>query len=321
MWTFALLVVLVLTTVPVAHAEYVYTYTGNPFTTWTGDHCLGTCALQLSFVFANPLPANLDHFIRPIEISSHWSDGLTTYDHIFGQAGFGHGELYLYATDAASLPIQWEFWDEGWKNSDGSDTHGFTTKNVGNSVGDFANRFWPDPAYSASNLDAAGTWHLATVPEPRVARAIQFRGFGLGLQAKLAAQLQHVTAIGATRILRVLHVPVRRDGLDLVLSSLTVRVIEPCAGVSTLWLMLGVAGLILAVQRDKNGILVVLLLVAAIGVALQANALRVAGIAIALEYLGTGLSLGAKEWIGTSTTALAIAQLAVLGRLAASSVE
>jgi hypothetical protein len=83
-------------------------------------------------------------------------------------------------------------------------------------------------------------------------------------------------------------------------------------------LMLLVAGLIAAVMRkDKFAMYGVLgLSTAAALLALEANALHVAGIAFGFEHLGA-VSPEAKDWVHLGTLGLAIAQLAGLGRLIA----
>ena len=54
---------------------------------------------------------------------------------------------------------------------------------------------------------------------------------------------------------------------------------------------------------------------AAILLALEANALRVAGVALGLEYTAGSLLRTRKDWIQISTTTLAIIQLIALVRL------
>ena len=81
-------------------------------------------------------------------------------------------------------------------------------------------------------------------------------------------------------------------------------------------LMRLVAGLIAAVMPARLLPWAFGLVVAAALLTLEANAFRVAGIAIGLQHLGT-VSPEAKDWVHVGTLGLAIAQLAGLGRLIA----
>ncbi|OLD38016.1 MAG: hypothetical protein AUI57_08605 [Candidatus Rokubacteria bacterium 13_1_40CM_2_68_8] len=80
--------------------------------------------------------------------------------------------------------------------------------------------------------------------------------------------------------------------------------------------MLVVAGLITAVMPARRLPWAFGLVVAAALLALETNALRVAGIAIGFEHLGA-ISPEAKDWVHLGTLGLAIVQLAGLGRLIA----
>ena len=148
-----------------------------------------------------------------------------------------------------------------------------------------------------------------SVPELAILPRLLPRGFGLGLEAKVTRALQHATAWGAAHLLGV-----PRDGVTLVLRRVRVEVAEACSGLQTLIVMLAAAALIAAVLPARRLPWELVLVVAAIILALEANALRVAGISIGLEYLGS-LSPAAKDWIGVGTTGLALVQMAVLGRL------
>jgi len=59
------------------------------------------------------------------------------------------------------------------------------------------------------------------------------------------------------------------------------------------------------------------LFVTAVALALEANAIRVAGIAIGLEQTAGAMAREWKDWIQIGTTGAALAQLAGLGRLLA----
>jgi exosortase/archaeosortase family protein len=137
------------------------------------------------------------------------------------------------------------------------------------------------------------------------------RLFGWGVEARLSAPLQRVTTWLAATILRAPH-----DATRIYLSTVTVEVAAVCAGLQTMMLMLLVAGLIAAVMPARRLPWAFGLVAAAALLALEANAFRVAGIAIGFQHLGA-VSPEAKDWVHVGTLGLAIAQLAGLGRLIA----
>jgi len=90
--------------------------------------------------------------------------------------------------------------------------------------------------------------------------------------------------------------------------------VEACSGLQTLVLLFAASALIAAVLPARRLPWALALFVSAVVLALEANALRVAGIALGVEYAGP-LSLATKDWIGVGTIGLALVQIAVLGRL------
>ena len=151
-----------------AHAVTMYEYTGNPFTSWTGDSCLGDCRLTAVFTVETPLAANI---ARPaIGVSVYGgvqfvSDGFTTLSQM-------RGEAYIYSTDAYGLPLEWDVWQEFEPEiSYELGTFRCLTGERCPRAADFVRiidrqETGVGSPYSASNEGAPGTWRIVTVPEP-----------------------------------------------------------------------------------------------------------------------------------------------------------
>jgi hypothetical protein len=173
------LVVLSLIVVP-ARAATMYDYTGNQFTSWTGDTCLGDCDIAISFVLATTLPANstftgVNSFFNAFGSSQFMiTDGQRVFRE--GEGGVVHvdDQYRIFATDGAGLPSRWVISFEVFR-SDGS-TDNFTSTNCpggcefGSGVSDFTSHLCCgltlSTVYSASNENNVGTWHAIAVPEP-----------------------------------------------------------------------------------------------------------------------------------------------------------
>ncbi len=153
---------------------------------------------------------------------------------------------------------------------------------------------------------------FVSVPErailPRLPKVLP-RLFNLGIEARVTRSLQRATTLIAATVLWAPY-----NEIEIYLPRVTVAVMGPCSGYHTVLLMLGVAGLLVAVHREKRVLLATVLGVAAIAVGLEANALRVAGTAVVLNHLGWITDEG-KTWLQFATSGLAMAQLAGLGRL------
>lgn len=149
-----------------ADTVYEYEYTGNPFTTWTGDTCLGDCAITAAFTLPTPLAANMppSTVVGVFPLVQFVSDGYTTLR-------LRRGEAYIYSTDAQGLPLEWNVWQEyepgiSYELStircsvDAAECNTDFVK-----IGD-NRRGTAGLIYFASNQGAPGTWRLVTVPEP-----------------------------------------------------------------------------------------------------------------------------------------------------------
>jgi exosortase/archaeosortase family protein len=162
------------------------------------------------------------------------------------------------------------------------------------------------------SLSDPSTVRFVSVPErailPRLPKVLP-RLFNLGIEARVTRSLQRATTLIAATVLWAPY-----NGIEIYLPRVTVAVMGPCSGYHTVLLMLGVAGLLVAVHREKRVLLATVLGVTAIAVGLEANALRVAGTAVVLNHLGWITDEG-KTWLQFATSGLAMAQLAGLGRL------
>ncbi|HYS17928.1 MAG TPA: archaeosortase/exosortase family protein [Candidatus Binatia bacterium] len=305
---------LILLTVGPAHADVMYSYVGDTFKSVSGAY---TTAMRIEgyFVVPNLLTFESGSGQRSDILTYSFSDGRQTLT----QAN--SASLFILGWDSDHVPGQFTEWGirltsavgtistDGshytWSSPEGGDHAAF-----GSDTADLGFGYVLPPSVKG----ASGVWSFETVsvPElatlPRLPRVLKF-GLGLGLEARITTTLQRATAWLAAAILRA-----PRDGVTIRMPRVSVEVAEACSGLQTLGLLLSVGALIGAVLPARRLPWALALVVAAVVLALEANALRVAGIAIGLEYVGP-LSLATKDWIGAGTTGLALVQMAVLGRL------
>jgi len=158
----------------------------------------------------------------------------------------------------------------------------------------------------------AGSQSIISTPERAILPRLvpKFIKLGLGLEKGFIRTLQRTTTRLAAAILRAPH-----GDTEIFLPSVTVRVIESCAGIHTLGLLLIAAGLLVAVIGPARHPLVGLVIIVAAGlIAIEANALRVAATAVGFQLVGV-MTNTAKDWIGLGTTSLALVQLVGLARI------
>src|SRR2546426_11859919 len=134
---------------------------------------------------------------------------------------------------------------------------------------------------------------------------------GAGIEAAVTARLQRATAWAATALLRAIRIPSTHDGVYIDLTKVRV---EACSGLQTLVLLFAASALIAAVLPARRLPWALALFVSAEVLALEANALRVGGVAIGGEYAGP-LSLAPQEWVGGGATRVAPVRMAGLGRV------
>jgi exosortase len=109
--------------------------------------------------------------------------------------------------------------------------------------------------------------------------------------------LQLLASKTAESALTAFHVPVLRDGNVLVLPNGVLQVAEACSGIRSLFALLTLA-LIAARSLDRRTGARIAIVVAAVPIAVAANATRVTATALAAYWLGTGLATGPLHELG-----------------------
>jgi len=311
MRTLALLALIFLTGVP-AHAETTYTYLGPLFT--SGPRA-GDGFISGYFTVLNPLAFQPGTALPAVTGILDWrfGDGVATITPATGTLSMSvavspPGSPTGY-TGSFSVFSNWLFFART------DDCCARILSDLDVTMQDFGTGGRVE--YSSTvPRDRDPMWSVSTVsvPErailPRLPKLLP-RLFGWGVEAKITHGLQRATTWLAAAILRAPY-----DGTKIYLPSVIVEVIEDCSGRQTLGLMLLVAGLVAAVMPRRRWPWALGLFIAAAVLALEANALRVAGIALGLEHLGA-MSRTAKDWIQVGTTGLALGQLVGIGRLIA----
>jgi len=322
----------------------MYSYAGDFFRgPMTGgytnqDHVTGSFVVASAFT-ENPAGGGTTSDRSDLILSYRFTDGMQTLTEANSTARIG---MYVALPDsplaAPGTPMQWvvllqtatdaisSYGIKGGVYGEGSDQGCLGCIGIGpvtgnGSVGIGSGGLYPRPEFGGNGGGAIGTWTVQTVAVPELAilprawlRGLKF-GPGLGIDAAITSRFQNATAKVAAIMLGIIRVPARRDGIFIDLPRVRVEVAEACSGVQTLVLMLAAAALIATVLPTRRLPWALALFVLAIILALEANALRVAGIAIGLEHLGA-MSRGAKDWIQIGTTGIALAQLVGIGRLA-----
>ncbi|TME90443.1 MAG: exosortase/archaeosortase family protein [Chloroflexi bacterium] len=130
--------------------------------------------------------------------------------------------------------------------------------------------------------------------------------------AAVTLKIQVFAAAFAAAAARLLDVPVYQTGVTIELSSLTLQVAEACNGLR----FLITAAFAQATQRGVPRKLV--LVASAIPIAIFANAMRVAAIAVGVHYIGPEAASGTiHNWIGKGVWGLTLIPLILLGLLLA----
>jgi PEP-CTERM motif-containing protein len=179
----ALVVLSLALTIAPAHADTVYEYTGNAFTSWMGDTCAGNCAMSMSFTLSTALAPNLDLRSAPLMANSAFSWTTTQFVAGDGARTFSYTDtahlddrFRIFATDSAGLPSLWVISMEVWRPDATIDN--FTSMYCptcpmsSGSSSDLTLHRGADPRgggpieYKASNNGAPGSWRIVTVPEP-----------------------------------------------------------------------------------------------------------------------------------------------------------
>jgi exosortase len=130
--------------------------------------------------------------------------------------------------------------------------------------------------------------------------------------AAVTRELQVFAAGFAAGVLRLVGIPVYHTGVDIELATMKLEVAEVCNGLRFLLAILvltaAFAQVLLPSWRRK-----VMLVVAAIPIAILANAVRVAVIAVGVHYVGPEAASGTvHNWIGKGVWAITLLPLAGL---------
>jgi hypothetical protein len=145
-----------------ASADTIYTYTGNPFTTFNTPLPSGISGVTGSFTLNNPLGANFSGSVTPSSYS--FSDGATTLTQLNSIP-----TAFLILTDAAGNIGEWKI------NPATSGTISIATLNCGSLLGCIGGSTIDSTAYAQStggfafNFNSPGTWSSTgstVTPEP-----------------------------------------------------------------------------------------------------------------------------------------------------------
>ena len=128
----------------------------------------------------------------------------------------------------------------------------------------------------------------------------------------LTFPLQHLAAALATSLLQLCGVPVLQEGNLIRLPSITLEVAEACSGIRSLFSLCTVA-VLYSYFAEKRYLLRVVMVLSSIPIAVAANALRILGTGILVQYGGADLALGFfHEFSGILIFAFAVASLMAL---------
>jgi exosortase len=135
--------------------------------------------------------------------------------------------------------------------------------------------------------------------------------------AAVTLQVQLFAAAFAVGVLWLLDVPVYQSGVTIELPSMTLQVAEACNGLRFLMALLVLTAAFAQITQrtvaDKAA-----LVVAAIPIAIVANAMRVAAIVVGVQYVGPEAASGTiHNWIGKGMWGLTLVPLIGLGFLLA----
>lgn len=108
---------------------------------------------------------------------------------------------------------------------------------------------------------------------------------------QITLPLQLLASRLASSILPVLGVPVLREGNVIVLPAMPLEVAEACSGIRSL-MSLGALAIIYGYLLESRNLIRVLLLIAAVPIAVAANALRVVGTGLCVQYWDPTKALG-----------------------------
>jgi exosortase len=132
---------------------------------------------------------------------------------------------------------------------------------------------------------------------------------------QIAFPLQLVASQVGEQVLRLLHIPVLREGNVMILANTTLEVAEACSGIRSLVSLLTL-GIVYGYFIDRRAGVRLLIALVTVPVAIVTNALRVAGTGVAAHYYGPEAAEGfLHEFSGFIVFAAAFALLFLLAKL------
>ena len=146
-----------------------------------------------------------------------------------------------------------------------------------------------------------------------VAFLVMMAPLPLPVVAKVTLHLQVFAASFAASAVRLVGIPVYQTGFTLELPTLKLHVAEICNGLRFLVALIVLTAAFAQVTIPSRRRRIALVL-AAVPVAVVANAMRVAAIALGVEYIGPEAASGTiHNWIGKGMWALTLLPLAAAG--------
>jgi exosortase len=139
---------------------------------------------------------------------------------------------------------------------------------------------------------------------------------------QLAFPLQLVASRFGVEALRLLDIPVLREGNVIVLANTSLEVAEACSGIRSLVSLITLA-VLYGYFTDPRSVVRLALTLGAVPIAIVANGLRVAGTGVAAHFYGaaaaTGFFHGFSGWLVFASSFLMLMALsALVGRVVAS---
>ena len=173
-----------------AFADTTYTYTGNPFDSFSGNYSCGSeCAVSGSFTVANPLASNLPSTVLggensilatgfPVSASQvesfSFTDGNTTFDQ---NNSYFPNSAILIGTDSNGMINDWTVFLQFGPYTN----YLYTTNTPGRDISSNQVGYYPYTTLgTAFNNDNPGTWSVTDTPEPSSLLMLSSGLIGLG---------------------------------------------------------------------------------------------------------------------------------------------